>query len=72
MHIHEYRICVFTYYIMLEIPLADPSMRIISTVISLDASLLNVTNAASELLLSTTKYCDWLNDITASVRVIHF
>ena len=54
------------------IPLADPSMRMISTATSLDVSLLNVTNAVSELLLSAAKYCDWLNDTTASVRVIPF
>ena len=66
MHIQTSVFNICTYF-MLILPIADPSLRVTSTVTSSDAALFSVIVPISESLLSATKYCDWFSDTTASV-----
>ena len=54
------------------LPLADPLLRVTSTATSSDVLLLSVIITVSEVLLSATKYCDWLSDNTDSVTITLF
>jgi len=49
------------------LPVADPSLKVISTNISSDALLLSVILSLNVVSLSVIEYCDWLNDTTASI-----
>ena len=49
------------------LPLADPSLRVTSTITFSDALLLSIIITLNELSLSSTEYCDWLNDTVAPI-----
>ena len=50
-----------------HLPLADPSVMVISAITSLDALLLSIRPTDNGIMFSPIEYCDWLNDNTAPV-----